>query len=54
MRVVAPGVDAGLAICEDDAGDRAEVMTGVVGPVGVGDTLLVHAGTALLRLEAAA
>ncbi|CAN5210621.1 hypothetical protein BH23GEM4_BH23GEM4_23180 [soil metagenome] len=54
MRVVAPGADPGLAICQDDAGEQSEVMTGVVGPVGVGDVLLVHAGTALLRLEAAA
>jgi hypothetical protein len=42
-----------------EAGDRksddpglVEVMTGVVTPVAIGDTLLIHAGTALLKLPA--
>ncbi|MDQ6649695.1 MAG: HypC/HybG/HupF family hydrogenase formation chaperone, partial [Actinomycetota bacterium] len=50
MRVVARGSDAGLAWCADAAGERSEVMTLLVEPVAVGDTVLVHAGTALLRL----
>jgi hydrogenase maturation factor len=35
------------AICEPDV----EVMTDLVGPVAVGDVLLVHAGVALARVE---
>jgi hydrogenase maturation factor len=50
MRVL--GVDAtrGLALCEDAAGDHASIEVALV-DAGVGDTLLVHAGTALLRLD---
>ena len=40
----------GLAACVDDAGNSSEVMTALVEPVRPGDTLLVHAGTALLRI----
>lgn len=50
MRVAALDDDAGLAICVDDDGARTEVMTALVESVEVGDLLLVHAGTALLRL----
>ncbi len=53
MRVVEPGAD-GIAICERDDGERGEVMCDLVGPVAVGDSLRVHAGTALLRLGVAA
>jgi hydrogenase maturation factor len=49
MRVVACRPD-GLAECEDADGRRTDVMTALVEPVAAGDTLLVHAGTALLRL----
>ena len=35
------------AVCEEDV----EVMTDLVGNVGVGDLLLVHAGVALARLD---
>jgi hydrogenase maturation factor len=51
MRVLALGEDAGLAWCVGAAGERSEVMTLLVEPVAVGDTLLVHAGTALVRLR---
>lgn len=50
MDVVAMGESAGLAWCIDAAGERSEVMTMLVDSVVVGDTLLVHAGTALLRV----
>jgi hydrogenase assembly chaperone HypC/HupF len=50
MRVVEAG---DVAVCADEAGMRSEVMTDLVGPVGAGDLLLVHAGTALARLDAA-
>jgi HupF/HypC family len=37
-------------VCEDDHGDRHEVATDLVAPVGVGDQVLVHAGVAIRRL----
>ncbi|MFW6089231.1 MAG: HypC/HybG/HupF family hydrogenase formation chaperone [Gemmatimonadota bacterium] len=52
MRVAALHDDPELAVCVDEEGARAEVMTALVEDVRVGDRLLVHAGTALLRLEA--
>ncbi|CAN5648325.1 hypothetical protein BH23GEM3_BH23GEM3_11380 [soil metagenome] len=50
MRVLEAG-DDGLALCADAEGRRSEVMTGLVGAVSAGDTLLVHAGTALTCLN---
>ncbi len=47
MRVHALDADRGLALCEDAQGARASVETALVEPVVVGDTLLVHAGTAI-------
>jgi hydrogenase maturation factor len=52
MRVADALAGSGLATCIDDNGARTEVMTGIVGDVAAGDMLLVHAGTALLRLSA--
>jgi hypothetical protein len=52
MRVLAAGAD-GLATCAGGDGAPVTVMTDLVGPVARGDELLVHAGTALARLEAA-
>jgi len=37
----------GLALCEDEAGARSSVEIALVEPVAIGDTLLVHAGTAI-------
>jgi hydrogenase maturation factor len=54
MTVVRVDLDRGLALCADEDGARASVETALVEPVGPGDTLLVHAGTALARLEPAA
>jgi hypothetical protein len=53
MRVVRVDLTRGLALCEGDAGERSSVETALVDPVAPGDTLLVHAGTALTRLEVA-
>ncbi len=53
MRLVALA-DHGLAVCEDEAGRRSEVMTGLLEDPRPGDVLLVHAGAALLRLDTAA
>jgi hydrogenase expression/formation protein HypC len=50
MRVVAVR-DDGLALCETDSGERATVEVLLVGEVTPGDALLVHAGTALTRLQ---
>ena len=50
MTVVRVDLDRGLALCADVDGARASVETALVEPVGPGDTLLVHAGTALTRL----
>ena len=53
MRVVESTPD-GLAVCAGDDGATATVMTDLVGPVVTGDELLVHAGTAIARLQEAA
>jgi len=37
----------GLALCEDAGGARSSVEIALVDPVAIGDTLLVHAGTAI-------
>ncbi len=39
-----------LALCAGSDGARSDVMTELVGDVGPGDRLLVHAGVALTRL----
>lgn len=49
LRVLRVSDEPGLAICAGGEGEPVEVMTGIVGDVMVGDTLLVHAGTALMR-----
>jgi hydrogenase expression/formation protein HypC len=49
MRVVEVDDAGGLAVCVDAERRRELVDTGVVGAVATGDTLLVHAGTALHR-----
>jgi hydrogenase assembly chaperone HypC/HupF len=51
MRVVRIDAARELALCEDDAGARTSVETALVAPVAPGDRLLVHAGTALTRLD---
>lgn len=54
MRVVGLDADRGLALCEDPAGARSSVEIALVDAVRTGETLLVHAGTALTRLPAPA
>jgi HupF/HypC family len=39
----------GLALCANEAGQRETVEIALVGPVDPGDSLLVHAGTAIAR-----
>jgi hydrogenase maturation factor len=52
MRVLRVDEARGLALCADDDGARSSVEIALV-DAAPGDTLLVHAGTALTRLEAA-
>ncbi|HET6585718.1 MAG TPA: HypC/HybG/HupF family hydrogenase formation chaperone [Nannocystaceae bacterium] len=53
MRVVRTDAARDLALCEDEDGARHTVEIALVAPVGPGDGLLVHAGTAIAVLEAA-
>jgi len=53
MHVVRVDPVRGLALCEDEGGARSTVEVGLV-DARPGDTLLVHAGTALARLATAA
>ncbi len=53
MQVVGIDEVRGLALCSHDDGTRETVETALVEPVVPGDRLLVHAGTALVRLEEA-
>lgn len=42
------------ALCEDAAGNRAEIAVELVGPVAVGEVLLTHGGVAIGKVEAEA
>jgi hydrogenase maturation factor len=50
MRVIG-GAGDDLVLCAAEGGSATPVMTELVGPVGEGDLLLVHAGVALVHLE---
>jgi hydrogenase maturation factor len=52
MRVVAVDDARGLALCAAPSGERESVEIALVDAVAPGDALLVHAGTALARLDA--
>jgi hydrogenase maturation factor len=54
MTVVRVDESRGLALCEQADGTRATVEIALIDAVAPADTLLVHAGTALTRLEPAA
>jgi hydrogenase maturation factor len=51
LRVVRIDEVRGLALCAHEDGSRETVETALVDAVAPGDVLLVHAGTALTRLE---
>ena len=53
MRVVAVDEDRALALCEAEGGARESVEIALVDAVAPGDALLVHAGTALAKLDGA-
>ena len=50
MSIVRIDEDRGLALCADDDGNSETVEIDLVAPVAPGDRLLVHAGTAIVRL----
>ena len=52
MTIVRVDADRGLALCADEDGTRSTVETALVDPVIPGERLLVHAGTAIARLQA--
>jgi hydrogenase maturation factor len=54
MTVLRVDPERELALCAHDDGRRETVEVALVDSVGPGDRLLVHAGTALARLEPAA
>jgi hydrogenase assembly chaperone HypC/HupF len=54
MTVVAVDDARGLALCEAAGGARESVEIALVDAVAPGDALLVHAGTALAKLESVA
>jgi hydrogenase maturation factor len=51
MTVARIDAGRGLALCVDAEGATATVETALVAPVGPGDRLLVHAGTAIAALD---
>jgi hydrogenase maturation factor len=53
LRVVSLDDERGLALCADGEGRRETVEVALVAPVSLGEELLVHAGAAIARLEAA-
>lgn len=52
MTVLSLDSERALALCAAEDGSKSSVETALVLPVDVGDTLLVHAGTAIARLVA--
>lgn len=46
--------DTGLALCEDEDGERTDIEVALIGAVGPGDSVLAHAGTAIAKLAAVA
>jgi hydrogenase expression/formation protein HypC len=52
MEVERIDTDRGLALCAADDGSKSTVEIALVEPVEPGDRLLVHAGVALVGLDA--
>ncbi len=51
LRALKVDAGSGLAVCVDAGGSTSEVDLGIVTGVAPGDSVLVHAGVALVRLE---
>jgi hydrogenase maturation factor len=54
MEVLGVDRDRGLALCSEAGGALTSIETALVEPVGAGDRLLVHAGTAIAHAEGSA
>lgn len=54
LRVLKVDQDRGLALCEDERGRHETVEIALVAPVEQGESVLVHAGTAIAGLPAEA
>jgi hydrogenase maturation factor len=52
LRVIS--LDGYDALCEDGAGNRAEIAVELVAPVREGEVLLTHGGVAISRVKAEA
>jgi hydrogenase expression/formation protein HypC len=52
LEVVRVDAARGLAVCADESGTSTEVDVLLVAPVGPGERLLVHAGTAIAKAAA--
>jgi hydrogenase expression/formation protein HypC len=50
LRVLEVFSASGTALCEDEAGRRSEVLTGLLEDLVPGEFVLVHAGAALVRI----
>jgi hydrogenase maturation factor len=51
MRVLRVDERRGLALCVAADGSRSSVEVELVGPIEAGESILVHAGVALVKLE---
>jgi hydrogenase maturation factor len=51
MRVLRVDERRGLALCIADDGSRSSVEVKLVGPIEAGESILVHAGVALVKLQ---
>jgi hydrogenase maturation factor len=54
MSVLAVDPHRGLALCAGDQDERLSVEIALIAPVSIGERLLVHAGTAIARLDSEA
>jgi hydrogenase expression/formation protein HypC len=50
VRVIS--IEGDDALCEDRAGNRAQIAVGLVTPVEIGEVLLTHGGVAIGKVEA--
>ena len=51
MRVISVDDQLGLAVCQAEDGSESAVEIALIEQAAPGDRVLVHAGTALVRLE---
>ena len=51
MRALEVDAEDGLAVCVDETGGRSEIDLGLIDGLAPGESVLVHAGVALTRLE---